>query len=214
MYALPASDERGCAACTIGRYVRMPARKERERAPFFAGYTEGIINICYSTYSARAAPFYPTMWLTGRTLNTLSPSLYMQAVRTHVHTCTEIVVSHCSRSTVNENFYLRSPLAPTFVGDLTIFPSRVANWISREQNLFSPPPLSNSIRLKWNIHFIRLLNKETWIIDRFYFERKMAGRMKISPSEKSLVLPISLLHRPRHRSTSRTRRSSTVSMDF
>lgn len=66
---------------TIGRYVRGP-RKELKRAPFFAGYTEGIINICYSTYSARAAPFHPTTWRTGRTLNTLSPFLYVHVAYT------------------------------------------------------------------------------------------------------------------------------------
>lgn len=111
IYALPADDERGCAACTIGRYVRVPARKERERAPFFAGYTEGIINICYSTYSARAAPFHPTMWLTGRTLNTLSPSLYVQAARTYTHMCT-----HAPKSS-NRSVHNR-PWTKTFISAL------------------------------------------------------------------------------------------------
>lgn len=63
--------------------ARVPARKEganrasRHSLFSFADYTEGIINICYSTYGARAAPFHPTMRPTGRTLNTLSPSLYV-----------------------------------------------------------------------------------------------------------------------------------------
>lgn len=37
----------------------------RERPTLFVGYTEGIINICYSTYSVRAAPFYPTTTVWG-----------------------------------------------------------------------------------------------------------------------------------------------------
>lgn len=40
---------------TSGRYVRA-----RDSGLFFCWlYTEGIINICYSTYSERAAPFHP-----------------------------------------------------------------------------------------------------------------------------------------------------------
>jgi hypothetical protein len=68
-------------------------------------HTEGIINICYSAYGARAAPFHPTIRPTGRTLNTLSPSLYVQVAR---HTRSGIVESPRSRSSVKENLYLLS----------------------------------------------------------------------------------------------------------
>lgn len=63
---------------------RSTCARASKRAPFFAGYTEGIINICYSTYSARAAPFHPTTRRAGRTLNTLSPSLYVHVAYTRV----------------------------------------------------------------------------------------------------------------------------------
>lgn len=119
IYALAARRRAGMLS-VYDRTICPSAREEgaRARAPFFAGYTEGIINICYSTYSARAAPFHPTMRHTGRTLNTLSPSLYVQAARTHArtHMCTRAPKSS-NRSArdqpwTKENFYLRSACCP------------------------------------------------------------------------------------------------------
>jgi len=84
-------------------------RNARAAEPLFLFFsflhTEGIINICYSAYGARAAPFHPTIRPTGRTLNTLSPSLYVQVAR---HTRSGIVESPRSRSSVKENLYLLS----------------------------------------------------------------------------------------------------------
>ena len=116
IYALAARRRAGMFS-VYDRTICPSAREEGARAPFFAGYTEGIINICYSTYSARAAPFHPTMRHTGRTLNTLSPSLYVQATRTHAHTCAHVHRNHriavlaINRET-KENFYLRSVCCP------------------------------------------------------------------------------------------------------
>lgn len=48
--------------------TRLSSSLFSSRVPtLFVGYTEGIINICYSTYSVRAAPFYPTTTAWGGT---------------------------------------------------------------------------------------------------------------------------------------------------
>jgi len=95
--AAAAAAARERAATRYDRPTIRPSKEPRGRSAssfFSAGYTEGIINICYSTYRARAAPFHPTTRPMGRTLNTLSPSLYVQVAR---HTRSGIVESPCSR---------------------------------------------------------------------------------------------------------------------
>lgn len=67
------------AICPSGERPR--GRSPRASSFFRRLYTEGIINICYRVPIARGPPrFTPTTWITGRTLNTLSPS----RVREHV----------------------------------------------------------------------------------------------------------------------------------
>lgn len=93
----------------------------RARAPFFAGYTEGIINICYRVPIARGPPrFTPPRGSRGGPWIHYHPLVYVytvadirvnvHATHTHTHTRTQARVSSNrrarKRSTVNENLYL------------------------------------------------------------------------------------------------------------
>lgn len=105
------------------RYVRASGREEGARANSFFRrlYTEGIINICYRVPIARGPPrFTPTTWITGRTLNTLSPS----RVRAHVaHAHRRIACALARDRPWNENLYLYLPFARmSSSGDPTISP--------------------------------------------------------------------------------------------